>query len=609
MTKHRKIYEYFILSILVLGFDILFIFRYGFFVTPIRILMDLFTLAIGISLISFISNRRWRYVLYTSIVLASFGFFLVDSTLYYYKKDITSFAMLIESFRDTMKIGIRYSPLEVFPLHIWLVIIVVVFVNLLILKNSLKQEEIISKKSHIRQNFMSLLIASFGFMVLSFGLSDQDKVILDQPNDKSRFIENYGSLTYHLKDLSNFATNLILPMIFAEEYYEELRENPEEILAIQSPFYGDSKDKNVIMIMCETCEEYGFSRLYTPNYYRLADASLIFNQFFSAAKSNYTYDAEFKSLTSMMYFESDNYMYTYGENTYQNALPWILRDYGYTTGSFHNFSGNFFNRKQIHPQLGFDDFYAMEDMNLSLNENWPLDSEMFYQMKDLIVPVQDAPFFSFIITVTSHGPFDQLRPELNHHYEKLKQDETLMDASIEHLTFLAAHMEFDQGLGVLLDDLESKMLLEDTVIILFSDHKNYSSPKLTEEYSGELLNPMDLDRVPLLIYIPGMNHEIIDTLGSHYDLTPTILDLLGIPFYSNYYYGESLFLTKRLDLPIILSPSTWITTLYRIINDQVVFGETFDDQIESDRMLVSEKIEFFKKLFITDFFSSHKTYK
>ena len=71
--------------------------------------------------------------------------------------------------------------------------------------------------------------------------------------------------------------------------------------------------QNVILIQCETCEQYAFSRAYTPNYYRLYDEGIRFDNFYSAAKSNYTYDAEMKALSSMMYFQADNFMYSFGE--------------------------------------------------------------------------------------------------------------------------------------------------------------------------------------------------------------------------------------------------------------------------------------------------------
>ena len=606
-SKHRRIYEYILIIAIILGMDGLFLLRYDFSLTLLRWSLDLFTIAIIISVISFIKNKKWRYFMQLFTILLAFTFFITDSTLYFYKKDVTSIAMLIESFRDTMTIGLKYSPLEVFPLYGWLLIVVFVLLGIIILKKMVYKESITNHKKLLRINTINLLISILGLSATTLFINDYEHIILDYPNDKIRFIENFGSITYHVQDISLYTSSLIVSDSTTQAYLDDIKEETELTMAEKSPYFGMFEEKNVIFIMCETCEEYAYSREYTPNYYRLLDQSVYFTEFYSAAKSNYTYDAEFKSLTSMMYFLSDNYMYTYGENTFHNAIPYILRNQGYTTNSFHDFTKTFFNRDQMHPQLGFENYYAREDMVFSETDFWPKDSEMFESMKDLMVPIQDHPFFTFVITVTTHGPYGEYRMELDEYYKTLLDDPNYADAELEYLTLLAAQMDFDKGLGILLDDLEEKQLMDDTLIVLYSDHKNYSSPEITDKYSTRIDNELDVNRVPMLIYGQGLTPQASNILSSHYDITPTILDLLGISFYQDFYYGESLFLTERSDLPIILSLSTWMTTSYRLLNDDIIHGEVTEDALESMRQYVLDKIDFFEKLFITDYFLENKT--
>ena len=604
--KHRRIYEYILIIAIILGLDGLFLLRYNFSLTLLRWSLDLFTIAILVSFIAFIKNKKWRYIFELVTILIAFTFFITDSTLYFYKKDVTSIAMLIESFRDTMTIGLKYSPLEVFPIYGWFLIVIFVTIGAIMLKKIVFKANDINRRKQLRINTLNLLISFLGLAATTLFISDYEHTILDYPNDKVRFIENFGSITYHVQDISLYTSSLIIPDSLTEEYTEEIEE-AELTIAETSPYFGMFEGKNVIFIMCETCEEYAYSREYTPNYFRLYDQSIYFSEFFSAAKSNYTYDAEFKSLTSMMYFLSDNYMYTYGENTFQNAIPYILKDNGYSTNSFHDFTKTFFNREQMHPQLGFENYYGREDMVFSETEFWPKDSEMFESMKDLMVPIQDNPFFTFIITVTSHGPYGEYRDELDEYYQILLNDPNYMEAEQEYLTLLAAQMDFDKGLGILLDDLEEKELMDDTLIVLYSDHKNYSSPEITDKYSTNAVDELDVNRVPMLIYGKGLTPEVSETLSSHYDITPTVLDLLGIAYYQDFYYGESLFLNERSELPIILSLSTWILDSYRLLYDEVVYGEVTQDEIEVTRSFVLAKIDFFEKLFITDYFLNNKT--
>jgi len=457
-SKNHRIYEYILIIAIILGLDGLFLLRYNFSLTLLRWSLDLFTIAILISFIAFIKNKLWRYILELMTILIAFTFFITDSTLYFYKKDVTSIAMLIESFRDTMTIGLKYSPLEVFPLYGWLLIIIFVVIGTIILKKMVFKDNHTNKRKQLRMNTINLLISILGLAATTLFINDYEHTILEYPNDKVRFIENFGSITYHVQDISLYTSSLIIPESLSEEYMEEIDELANLTIAETSPYFGMFEDKNVIFIMCETCEEYAYSREYTPNYYRLLDQSIYFTEFFSAAKSNYTYDAEFKSLTSMMYFLSDNYMYTYGENTYQNAIPSILKEKGYSTNSFHDFTKTFFNREQIHPQLGFENFYGREDMVFSETEFWPKDSEMFESMKDLMVPIQENPFFTFVITVTSHGPYGEYRDELDEYYQILLNDPNYMETELEYLTLMAAQMDFDKGLGILLDDLEESSI-------------------------------------------------------------------------------------------------------------------------------------------------------
>jgi membrane-anchored protein YejM (alkaline phosphatase superfamily) len=91
----------------------------------------------------------------------------------------------------------------------------------------------------------------------------------------------------------------------------------------------------------------------------------------------------------------------------------------------------------------------------------------------------------------------------------------------------------DAWLGELLNELQRDGALENTIIVITSDHGMRWTPGARE---GEvvlvargLLEDIEL-RVPMLIYVPGVLQQatIIDSPTSHIDITPTLLDLLGI---------------------------------------------------------------------------------
>ena len=91
----------------------------------------------------------------------------------------------------------------------------------------------------------------------------------------------------------------------------------------------------------------------------------------------------------------------------------------------------------------------------------------------------------------------------------------------------------DAWLGELLDELQRDGALHNTIIIFTSDHGMRWTPGDQEGQvvlvSEGRLEDIEL-RVPMLIYVPGVlqHSTVIDTPTSHIDITPTLLDLLGI---------------------------------------------------------------------------------
>jgi len=607
LAKDSKVIEFLLVMLIVFSFDFIFIFRYGFGLSFVHILIAFFNVALVFSVIAFIKNNRFRYAAYVTYIVIMFIFFLTDSTLYFFKQDVTAIAMLMESLQDTMEIGLKYSPLSPYGILIWILIVGFTVLALIALNKAVKYSNHY-KKNHISKRLSFMLIAILGLFASPFIINASDSLTFKTPADKSLFVQKFGLTTYHAKDIVSFVGNSVKPVFFSGDYESELNENLDLTPADQSTLFGDFSGQNVILIQCETCEQYAFSRAYTPNYYRLYDEGIYFDNFYSAAKSNYTYDAEMKALSSMMYFQADNFMYSFGENEFRNALPYILNQEGYTTNAFHNYHGVFFNRDVIYPNMGFEHFYAADSLQTNTNEYMPLDSTMFDQMRDLMAPVQSDPFFTFVITVTPHGPHHRYREELKKHYDTLALDPLYADESIEYLTLVAGHMDFDEGLGILLDDLEEKNLLDTTTIMLYSDHKNYSDYEMTVEYTPNSDIPFEIEKVPFIIYNQTLGSGTNDVISSQYDITPTILDFLGISYIQYYYYGQSMFLDDKEDLPIILSYTSWISYENVVQFDVIKSGNNDQDRYLEQKQFAYNTISKYEKMFQSNYFRDKVTY-
>ena len=603
LAQKNLIVEFLAIVCIVFTFDFIFIMWYGFGVSLAHWLVAFFNVAIILSVISLVRSNKRRYVSYVIYIMIMFAFFVSDSTLYLYKKDVTSIAMLLESGKNTMRIGLKYNPIDTYGIINWILIITFLIGSLVVLNKIVKLYNDKRPRRHVtRLSF--ILFSAIGLMTSPLVISAYDQITYRTPADKTVFVQKFGSITYHSKDIVTFISNAIKPVLYAEDFKDEINSKVTFDLADQSSLFGALNGQNVIFIMCETCEQYAFTPELTPNYYRLKNEGLYFNNFRTAARNDNTYDAEFKSLTSMIYMQSDNYMHTFGENTFHNALPNVLRQFGYTANSFHDFEGSFFNRNVIHPNMGFERYYALEDLDVEVSDPtiWVQDSIMFEQFKDLIAPIQDDPFFSFVLTVTPHGKHDKYRDNLEEYYALIDQDPELSLRELEFRTLMAAQMDLDKGLGILLDDLESKNLLDSTTIVLYSDHKNYSSQEMTFKYTENSEIPYEVDKVPMIIYSSVLGSGEMDVLGSHYDLTPTIMDLLGIPYYKDFYYGQSLFLENRVDKPIILAYSSWISNEMVVYDEMIVGGSEDFDRFMEIRLSIFNTIDLFEKMFMSNYF-------
>jgi arylsulfatase A-like enzyme len=109
---------------------------------------------------------------------------------------------------------------------------------------------------------------------------------------------------------------------------------------------------------------------------------------------------------------------------------------------------------------------------------------------------------------------------------------------------LAVHQ--DAWLGELMDELQRDGALDNTIIVLTADH---GMRFLTvQDGSGVPLLPhgkvKDVTmRVPMMMYVPGVVQQpvAINYPTSHIDITPTLLDLLGISTGAELEQGSSIF--------------------------------------------------------------------
>lgn len=614
ISKTNRIKEFIIVVAILLMLEIAVILRFNFKINIAYYLLTLASISLIPSIILFFKSSKVRYILYLIYIIINFILFITDTCLFYYKGDIFSIAMVFD-IGDGVRMGIKYNIFIAYHFTLWIIFFAVVIGGMIYLGKITTGENKTYSTLKLKSNFVNI----FCLIMIIFGslfVSSQDKNLYDTPQDKRTYLMTFGMSTFNQRDAVTTISRVLGKAYLKAKASQDLT-TISPTPAKNTDVTGSFANKNLIMVMMETVEEYAIDSKLTPTLYKLLHEGYNFTNTYGVAKTNNTYDAEFKSLTSMMYYNPDNFMHSYDDNEFTNSLPYMLRANGYTANSFHSYMRSYFNRDNMHEALGFEHYYADDSMTFSPYDGYPMDSELFAQMLDKIAPIQDDPFFSFIITYSTHGPFAKdisaRKSEFTKYYQAIEEDGRYKNHEEQFINLLAAQMNLDEGLKILLDDLENKDLLNDTLIVLFSDHKNYSAMEITEKYSNIVIEEgkynYDIDKVPFAIYNPNIEAREIDYVTSQYDIAPTILDLLGIEYVKDYYYGQSVFLYDKGEYelkPIIMGYNRWIDPNMIVYDKEILYcnpsitdPNAYYTNIQSQ---VFKTIEKFHAFFITDYF-------
>lgn len=149
------------------------------------------------------------------------------------------------------------------------------------------------------------------------------------------------------------------------------------------------------------------------------------------------------------------------------------------------------------------------------------------------------PFYSFIVTLSSHHPF-----YIGEENEKIKLKEEHEGTLFGD--YLNAANYVDSALESFFEELKKNGLYDNSVFIIYGDHfaiPNYNAEnaKLVGEMVGHEFSYMDMFNVPCIIHVPQMDSgEDIEVVASHVDVLPTLLHLLGIENNKSIMMGKDL---------------------------------------------------------------------
>lgn len=365
------------------------------------------------------------------------------------------------------------------------------------------------------------------------------------PTDTMR---NLSPIGYHLYDsYVYFEENRSIHL--SDDQQKEIKnwyvENQDK--SSDNEFKGLLAGKNLIFIQVESLENFVLNQSYenqeiTPTLNRMLQNSIYFPNFYEQVWNGTTSDAELLANTSVYPVRRGSTFFRFPQNSY-NSLPEMLEQKGYTTQAIHPDKGSYWNWKQALTSIGFDNTIDASAFNLEEQIGLGLSDGSFLRQVAPILKETKQPFYNFMITLTSHGPF-----ELPNEYRELKMEPD-MDKTKLGGYFQSLHYT-DKQIGIFLENLEKEGLLENTTVVIYGDHggihKYYNDELAGIQPQEEWWKNYD-KKVPFIIYNKGMNPKVIEATGGQIDILPTIAYLMGIDKdkYSQTTLGRNLMTTQK----------------------------------------------------------------
>ncbi|MYL36342.1 LTA synthase family protein [Halobacillus litoralis] len=393
------------------------------------------------------------------------------------------------------------------------------------------------------------LIAGLVIAIFNFQMNKGEPIL-----DSALFAKENGLFTTQFVQYYQDQTNSEKAFAFSgedqnvtQQKIEELKGNSYTPMSGHEHF-GVAEDRNLIVVQIESLQDFVIGESIdgqeiTPNINEWLNESMYFTDVYQQIGSGNTSDAEFLVNTSL---------YPLGKKATTDqvggmelpSLPRMLDEQSYHTVTMHADEVEYWNRDELYPALGFDDyyddkFYGEKDMvGFGPSDGW-----FYHRSMGAIDEINEEydKFYAHVLSLTSHTPFE------------MPDDKEGLDLPSDYegtLTgnYLQSVHYADKALGEFFQDLKDRGLWEESVIALYGDHSGLHGKLLESEdqdlladFLGERYSLLNRFNIPFIVGVPGEKDLIgtNDHTGGQIDMMPTLLNLLGVEPES-LYFGHNL---------------------------------------------------------------------
>lgn len=386
-------------------------------------------------------------------------------------------------------------------------------------------------------------------------------------NDANKSMSITGLYEYTIRNF--YITFLQTEEEETSEDYEFLMEafsvNNNEV----NKYTGIFKNKNLIFVQLEGIDDWLLTEKDTPTLYGMLNNSFVFQNHYSYYNGGgSTFNSEFAVntgfITPLSYTQN---AYSFNKNSFPYSMANMFKNQDYVVNAFHMNSGEYYSRQTNYTNWGYDKYYGLLDINDYKDKSYTLDRELINDVtfQERMFP-KDSKFVDYLITYSNHLPFTNTKGVCKLLYDmEMDLDDTVDTGEESSSMFVQlteeecirkqAH-ETDYMMELLLKKLTELNLIDDTVIVVFTDHYLYTVEDKTilDKYKNTSNNL--INKTPFFIWQNNMKRTNIKEVTSQLNILPTTLNLFGINYNPNYYIGSDA-LSQNYKGIVFFSDYSW----------------------------------------------------
>lgn len=342
-----------------------------------------------------------------------------------------------------------------------------------------------------------------------------------------------------------------------KQYFETLEDAEQYFSPIHSSIVPCKENclpvKNVVVIILE-----GFSRFlvygmdsninkkstYCPFLNELACKSISFNGIANGRRTIEALPAIFGGIPTLL---DKSYVESSFASNYTYSAVEILKKEGFNTSFFHGAKNGSMKIENYCYSIGFENYYGKNEYPNPADDDgvWGISDRSYLQYVAKILDGIPQPFFTGILTLSSHNPF--ILP---------KDGEGLPLQKGTHPMHLVASYT-DYALMEFFEAISKYSWFDSTLFVFTGDH------------TGEATVPIPDNRymayqIPIFFYHPlaekGQQRDMMQQL----DIMPSILSYLGIddPLFS---FGQNVFDTNHVAFAV-----NYLSDIYQYFTDDIL---------------------------------------